>query len=66
MIDEEWEFVTPELIDATCMVGTASHLAERLTELGSAGLSQVMILPPLAVRDEVLRDVAEHVMPLLP
>ena len=66
VIDEEWEFVTPELIDATCMVGTAPDLAERLTDLGAAGLSQVMLLPPLAVRDEVLRDVAEHVMPLLP
>ena len=66
VIDEEWEFVTPELIDTTCMVGTAPDLAERLTQLGAAGLSQVMLLPPLAVRDEVLRDVAEHVMPLLP
>ena len=26
---------------------------------------QVMILPPLATRDQTLRDVAEHVMPLM-
>ena len=36
-----------------------------LTELGHGGLSQVMLLPPLAAKDDVLRDVAEHVMPLL-
>lgn len=65
VVDEEWEFVTPALIEATCMVGTPSDLARRLTDLGAAGLSQVMLLPPLAARDDVLRDVAEHVMPLL-
>ena len=35
------------------------------TELGEAGLSQVMLLPPLAAKDDVLRDVATQVMPLL-
>ena len=37
----------------------------QLHELGEAGLSQVMLLPPLAPRDDVLRDVAEHVLPRL-
>lgn len=65
VVDEEWPFVTAELIDASCMVGTAEALAQRLNELGAAGLSQVMILPPLAARDQTLRDVAEHVLPML-
>jgi len=65
VIDEEWDLVTPELIESTCMVGTAGDLARRLTELGEAGLSQVMLLPPLAAKDGVLRDVAAQVMPLL-
>jgi hypothetical protein len=65
VIDEEWDLVTPELIEATCMVGTATDLARRLADLGEAGLSQVMLLPPLAVKDDVLRDVATQVMPLL-
>ena len=30
VIDEEWDLVTPELIEATCMVGTADDLARRL------------------------------------
>ena len=47
------------------MVGTPTDLARRLTDLGAAGLSQVMLLPPLAAKEDVLRDVAEHVMPLL-
>ena len=58
VLDEEWRFVTPELIAATCMVGTADDLVGRLRELGEAGLGQVMILPPLAVKEDVLRDVA--------
>lgn len=65
VIPEEERFVTPELIEATCLVGTASSLAARLRELGDAGLTQVMLLPPLAVKEKVLRDVATHVMPLL-
>jgi len=62
--DEE-RFVTREAIEATCMVGTAEELAARLRALGEAGLTQVMILPPLACKEKVLRDVAEQVMPLL-
>ncbi len=65
VLDEEWPFVTAELIQASCLVGTADDLAHRLDELGEAGLSQVMILPPLATRDQTLRDVATHVMPRL-
>lgn len=65
VVDEEWPFVTAELIEAACMVGTPDELARRLNELGAAGLSQVMLLPPLAARDQTLRDVAEHVLPLL-
>ena len=32
MIDEEWDLVTPELIEATCMVGTPADLARRLDD----------------------------------
>jgi len=65
VLDEEWRFVTPELIAATCLVGTADQLVARLRELGEAGLGQVMILPPLDVKEDVLRDVAAHVLPHL-
>lgn len=65
VIPEEEPFITKELIEASCMVGTAADLAAHLRDLGAAGLSQVMLLPPLGPRDDVLREVAEHVMPLL-
>ena len=55
--------MTPELIEATCMVGTADELAGRLRELGDAGLGQVMLLPPLAAKEDVLRDVATRSCP---
>jgi len=47
------------------MVGTPDVLAARLTALGDAGLSQVMILPPFDCKEKVLRDVATKVFPLL-
>jgi 5,10-methylenetetrahydromethanopterin reductase len=62
--DEE-RFVTPALIEATCLVGSAPELARRLRELGDAGLTQVVILPPLEAKERVLRRVADEVMPLL-
>ena len=63
--NEEERFVTPELIERSCMVGTPDVLAARLTALGDAGLSQVMILPPFDCKEKVLRDVATKVFPLL-
>ena len=65
VVDEEWEYVTPALIEATCMVGTADELARRLRSLDAGGLGQVMLLPPLDVKEEVLRSVAADVMPRL-
>lgn len=63
--EEDEPFITPELLEATCLIGTADQLATRLRTLESAGLSQVTILPSLASREQVLRDVATKVMPLL-
>jgi 5,10-methylenetetrahydromethanopterin reductase len=65
VVPEEEQFVTRELIEATCLVGTAEELARRFGELERAGLSQVVLLPPLAPRESVLRSVAERVMPLM-
>jgi len=65
VVEEEERFVTEELIEATCMVGTADDLARRLDELDDAGLGQVMLLPSLSAKEEILRSVAEEVMPKL-
>jgi 5,10-methylenetetrahydromethanopterin reductase len=65
VLPEEERFVTRELIEATCLVGTAAQLVERLGALGQAGLDQVMILPPLEPRYEVLEQVGAEVLPHL-
>jgi len=60
--DEE-RFVTPELIAATCLVGTGPELIERVHELDAAGLDQIVLLPPLAEKEAVIASVAEAVLP---
>jgi alkanesulfonate monooxygenase SsuD/methylene tetrahydromethanopterin reductase-like flavin-dependent oxidoreductase (luciferase family) len=62
---EEERFDTPELLDATCLVGTADELVTRLRALGKAGLSEVIVLPGRDVKDEVVRRVAQDVLPHL-
>ena len=65
MIPEEEPFITPELIDATCLVGTREQLIDRIEALDEAGLDQLVLLPPLAEKEAVIRSVAEHVLPAL-
>lgn len=65
VLPEEEQFLTKELIESSCLVGTADQLASTLRDLDAAGLGQVMLLPPLAPRDEVITAFAEQVMPLV-
>ena len=60
---EEERFVTPALMQASCVIGTADEIVDRLRELEAAGLDQVMILPSFDPRYEVLERVAHDVMP---
>jgi alkanesulfonate monooxygenase SsuD/methylene tetrahydromethanopterin reductase-like flavin-dependent oxidoreductase (luciferase family) len=59
---EEARFITPELIQATCLAGTPKELVERLHELERQGLHQVMLYPPLNRQYRVIEDFAEQVM----
>ena len=63
VLPEEERFLTKELIEASCLVGTADQLVERLRALDDAGLDQVMILPPFDPRFEVLETVGQHILP---
>ena len=65
VIPEEERFVTRELIESSCIVGTPDRIAERLLALCAAELDQVMILPSFEPRYEVLERVARDVLPLL-
>jgi alkanesulfonate monooxygenase SsuD/methylene tetrahydromethanopterin reductase-like flavin-dependent oxidoreductase (luciferase family) len=63
VLPEEEQFLTRELMEATCLIGTEDQLIERLRDLGQAGLDQVMILPPFDPRFEVLEAVGTRVLP---
>jgi len=62
VLPEEERFVSQELIEATCLVGTRDQLLERLHGLAEAGLDQVMILPALEPRYAVLERVAKDLI----
>jgi alkanesulfonate monooxygenase SsuD/methylene tetrahydromethanopterin reductase-like flavin-dependent oxidoreductase (luciferase family) len=59
---EEARFLTPELIEATCLAGAPERVVERVKELESQGLSQIMLYPPLNRQYRVIEDFADRVM----
>lgn len=63
VVPEEERFVTAEIMQATCLVGTQDQLVERLHGLDAAGLRQLMILPSFEPRYEVLERVGRDVLP---
>ncbi len=62
VLPEEETFVTPDLIRMMCFVGSGPEIISQLEALDSAGLDQVMILPSLESRYEVLEDVGREVL----
>lgn len=62
LLPEEARFVTPELIEGSCLVGSGPEIVEKLGELDRAGLGQIMILPSLESRHEILEDVGREVI----
>ena len=60
---EEERFLTPEIIEHTCMVGTQADLSRRLAELEEAGLNQIMVLPAFEPRYRMLESVAQALIP---
>ena len=62
VIPEEEKFLTPSILQATCLIGTKDHLIEKLNELSLAGLDQLMILPGLEPRYEVLQRVSQDLI----
>ncbi len=63
VIPEEEPFITPELINATCLVGTRGDLVAKIADLEESGLDQLVLLPPLAEKEAVIRSVAEEILP---
>ena len=65
VVPEEERFLTQALIEASCLVGTAEQVLEKLQALGEAGLQQMMIIPSLEPRYDVLEQVATEILPHL-
>jgi alkanesulfonate monooxygenase SsuD/methylene tetrahydromethanopterin reductase-like flavin-dependent oxidoreductase (luciferase family) len=61
----ERKFITPELIEGTCMVGGPAEIAAQIREGAKNGLNEVSLLPPLANMREVLSEFAKEVIPLV-
>jgi 5,10-methylenetetrahydromethanopterin reductase len=62
VIPEEERFVTRPLIETACLVGTPDELRSRVADLEQAGLDQLVLLPPLAAKEEVVADVARELI----
>lgn len=65
VLPEERQFLTKELMEASCLIGTRDQLVERIQALGEAGLDQLMILPPFDPRYEVLETVGTEILPYI-
>ena len=63
VLPEEERFLTPEVLAASSMIGTADELIERLRDLADGGLDQVMILPNFDARFDVLEQVGTKILP---
>ncbi len=63
VLPEEERFLTPEVLAASSMIGTADELIERLLDLAEGGLDQVMILPNFDTRFDVLEQVGTKILP---
>ena len=59
---DEARFLTPELIQGSCLAGTPEELTEQVRELERQGLRAIMLYPPLNRQYRVIEDFAERVM----
>ena len=65
VLPEEERFLTPEVLSASCMIGSRDELIERLNNLAAEGLNQVMILPNFDTRFDVIEQVGKEVLPFV-
>jgi alkanesulfonate monooxygenase SsuD/methylene tetrahydromethanopterin reductase-like flavin-dependent oxidoreductase (luciferase family) len=63
VMEEEEQFLTPQILQANSLIGTCDELVDRLQGLGAAGLNQVMILPNFDTRFDVLEQVGTEILP---
>lgn len=61
----ERRFVTPAGIKSSHLWGTPEQILGQIEELERAGLTRLLLLPPVPVQRKVITDFAEKVMPLM-
>jgi len=62
VLPEEEKYLTPDVLNASSMIGTRSDLIERIRALDAGGLNQIMILPNFDTRFDVLERVAADIL----
>ena len=63
MIPEEKVFVTPEAIEAVCMVGSAEDIIDQIARAADTGIKEINIMPAADYCRDAYRDFAEQIMP---
>ncbi len=63
LMPEERHFVTPEAIEASCMVGSAEDIIDQIRNVEQAGIKEVNIMPAADHSREAFRDFAEMIVP---
>ena len=62
VLPEEERFVTPELIENSCLVGTADSIVARLRDYEEAGLDEIIVLPGFDLRYAVIERIAADLL----
>ncbi len=65
VLEEEKRFLTPDLIENFCLVGTLEEICARLEEYEMAGLDEIIILPAFAPRFDVIERLGADLLPAL-
>ncbi|HCU89267.1 MAG TPA: hypothetical protein DGR97_04970 [Gammaproteobacteria bacterium] len=63
MVPEERTFVTPEAINAICMVGSEEEIIDQVRAVENAGIKEINIMPAADYAVEAFRDFAEKIIP---
>ncbi|MEM7542790.1 MAG: LLM class flavin-dependent oxidoreductase [Pseudomonadota bacterium] len=63
LVPEEKAFVTPEAIEAVCMVGSPEDIIDQVREAEKNGIKEVNFMPAADRSREVITDFAEKIIP---
>lgn len=62
VIPEEERFLTPEVLQASAVIGTSDQIIDQFSALSEAGLDQIMVLPNYEPRFSCIERLARDIM----